>query len=67
MQLRELMLSAITSMKTLFGPPSEEINDAVGDPPSVLLWRKLVRLTGKAVEHFIVSCSIQRHRPFSFL
>jgi hypothetical protein len=47
-QLRELMLSAITSMKTLFSPASEELDDAVGDPASVLLWRKLLRLTGKA-------------------
>ena len=48
MQLRELTLAAITSLKTLFVPASEEIDDNVGDPASVLLWRKLLRLTGKA-------------------
>lgn len=47
-QLRELMLAAITSVKTLFGPATEEVDDTVGDPASVSLWRKLLRLTGKA-------------------
>lgn len=48
-QLRELMLAAVSSIKTLFGPATEEVDDTVGDDPvSVPTWRKLLRLTGKA-------------------
>jgi len=48
-QLRELMLAAITGMKTLFAPATEEIDDTDGDPANVSVWRKLLRLTGKAL------------------
>jgi len=44
-KLRELMLAAITGMKTLFAPATEEIDDTDGDPANVSVWRKLLRLT----------------------
>lgn len=48
-QLRELMLAAVSSIKTLLGPATKEVDDTVGDDPvSVPTWRKLLRLTGKA-------------------
>jgi centromere/kinetochore protein ZW10 len=45
-KLRELMLAAVSSIKTLFGPATKEVDDTVGDDPvSVPTWRKLLRLT----------------------
>lgn len=45
-KLRELMLAAVSSIKTLFGPATKEVDDTVDDDPvSVPTWRKLLRLT----------------------